>query len=463
MNLLGYELTVRKKALPQPVQSVLAQNWWSSLWGPVSESTTGAWQRNVVAVRDTNLLLSSSTVYACVTGIATDVAKLPILMTEKDRKTGIWEEVDDSPFLIPINKPNHYQTRIKFIEQWMVSKLLHGNAYILKRRDERGMVDALYVLHPMLVVPLIADSGDIFYDLRRDYLSGVDGDNVRVPASEIIHDSMVGMWHPLIGISPLFACAMSATLQARIQDSSATLFGNKGMPGGILTHPGHLSQDIVDELKARWQSNYTGDNVGKIAVLADGLKFEAVTMTALNQQLADQLKWTVEDIARAFHYPLSKLAGPAQPYTKPEESAVSYYTDCLQIHLEWIEAALDSGLSVPPRRRFEFDTDNLLRMDTASLFASNNQAQRFMTVNEQRRRVGLPPIEGGDTVYLQEQDHSLEALSERDEGDDPFGIGDSPDPEPPSLNPEPIAAKGLDPEHLQLLLDSKLSQRFAAV
>src|SRR5690606_6036757 len=37
-----------------------------------------------------------------------------------------------------------------------------------------------------------------------------------------------------------------------------------------------------------------------------------------------------------------------------------------------------------------------------------------MTVNEQRKRLDLPPVEGGNTVYLQEQDHSLEWLARRD-------------------------------------------------
>jgi phage portal protein BeeE len=58
-----------------------------------------------------------------------------------------------------LRKPNRYQNRIKFVETWIASKLLHGNAYILKERDNRGVVVALYVLDPHRVKPLVAPDG----------------------------------------------------------------------------------------------------------------------------------------------------------------------------------------------------------------------------------------------------------------------------------------------------------------
>ena len=59
----------------------------------------------------------------------------------------------------------------------------------------------------------------------------------------------------------------------------------------------------------------------------------------------------------------------------------------------------------------------------------------FLAPNEGRRKVNLKPLTGGDTVYLQEQDHSLEALAKRDARDDPFGTGKpAPEPEAPPAN-----------------------------
>jgi phage portal protein BeeE len=53
----------------------------------------------------------------------------------------------------------------------------------------------------------------------------------------------------------------------------------------------------------------------------------------------------------------------------------------------------------------------------ATLVAASGGA--IMTPNEARLRADLPPTPGGDALYKQQQDHSLEALAERD-ANDPF-------------------------------------------
>ncbi len=51
----------------------------------------------------------------------------------------MWDEVDDgSPFLAVLRKPNRFQTRIQFFNYWIVSKLMAGNTYILKDRDQQA-------------------------------------------------------------------------------------------------------------------------------------------------------------------------------------------------------------------------------------------------------------------------------------------------------------------------------------
>lgn len=136
MRFLGFEImrVPREKRVLNSVYN--PGQWWGPWWGPITESFAGAWQTNTV-VTGQQTLLSFPPVYACVTGIASDIAKNPIKLTEVD-KDGIWNEVTDSPFLPVLRKPNHYQNHIQFIEQWVLSKLLHGNTYVLKQRDQRG-------------------------------------------------------------------------------------------------------------------------------------------------------------------------------------------------------------------------------------------------------------------------------------------------------------------------------------
>ncbi|MFA7105600.1 MAG: hypothetical protein WC165_10775, partial [Dysgonamonadaceae bacterium] len=58
---------------------------------------------------------------------------------------------------------------------------------------------------------------------------------------------------------------------------------------------------------------------------------------------------------------------------------------------------------------------DLLRMDTATQIDVAAKAKGTATLNEQRRRLNYPPVDGGDTIYLQQQDHSLAAIAARDQ------------------------------------------------
>jgi HK97 family phage portal protein len=326
-----------------------------------------------------------------------------------------------------LRRPNHFQNRIQFYEGWVTSKLTHGNTYALKVRDARGVVTRLYILDPRRVTPLVSDEGDVFYQLKVDSLSGVTED-VIVPAREIIHDRMNCLFHPLVGISPIYACGLAAMQGSAIQNNSTHFFQNGSKPGGVLTAPGAISDDTAKRLKAHWDANYSGENSGKVAVLGDGLKYEAMAMTATDSQLVEQLRWSAETVCSVFHVPAYKVGVATPTYNNAEILNQIYYSDCLQSLVEAIELCLDEGLELPAPYGTDFDLASLLRMDTAALYKSNNDAVGggWMAPNEARRRVDLPPVEGGDSPLIQQQNYSLAALAKRDAQADPFN---EPQPE----------------------------------
>jgi HK97 family phage portal protein len=296
-----------------------------------------------------------------------------------------------------------------------LSKLQTGNAYILKQRDGRGVVTKLYVLDPNRCRPLVADDGSIFYELMTDTLSEIPQDRLVVPSREIIHDRFNCFFHPLVGLSPIFANGLAATQGIAIQNNSTLLFQNGARPSGILTAPGDIKQETATELKAYWENNFSGSNAAKIAVLGDGLKYEQMSMTAVENQVIDQLKWTAEVVCSTYHVPPYKIGIGQQPtYNNVQALNVEYYSQCLQVLIESIEVCLDEGLATGDQLGTEFDTKNLLRMDAISQMDVLEKSKGKLTVNEQRAELDKKPVTGGDTVYLQEQDHSLEWLSKRD-------------------------------------------------
>lgn len=389
--------------------------------GYVREPFAGAWQMNAELGRED--VLSYHPVFACITLIASDIAKMPLLL-KRQNSTGIWQNVSGAPRSV-MTKPNTLQTRNQFFENWMNSKLTTGNAYVFKERDSKGVVMALHVLDPHRITPLITDTGEVFYQLGTDNVTGIT-QSVTVPAREIIHDRFNCLYHPLIGLPPVCACALSASQGTAIMKNATRLFINGGKPGGIIEIPGKISQEDALELKQTWEASYGGENAGKTGLLTEGAKYNTVSVSPVDSQLVEQLRLTAEIICSVFHVPLYKVGlGEVPSYNNVEALDQQYYSQCLQSHIEGIEVLLAEGLDLPVTEKIEFDLDALMRMDTPTRFKAHNEAIKggWLAPNEARRKENLAPVEGGDTPYLQQQNYSLSALSKRDNAPD--------NPEPP--------------------------------
>lgn len=432
----AYEKAIAVGALA----SVPGSRGW---WPIIREFTTGGWQRNETIPLDT--VLSNPTLYACVTLIARDIGKMRIKLVEQ-QASGVWVEVDSPAFSPFLRKPNHYQNHIEFKKWWMISKLVHGQSYVLKQRDGRNVVTAGYVLDPTRVTPLVAESGDVFYELQTDELSLIPRGPIVVPAREMMHDKCEPLFHPLVGVSPIYAAGWPALFGLTIRRNSETFFANNAKPGGVLSAPGTITDATADRLKQYWSDEFSGtNNIGKIAVLGDGLKFEHMAMTAEQSDLVAQLHQTDEDICRAFHMPRHKVGvGPDPSFNNVAALAQQYLTDCLQDHIESMELTLDEGLELTlvPGRTLgtELDTSALVRMDPQAqmTFAKDGIASAIFSPNEARALFDQPPTAGGESPMLQQQMFSLEALAVRDEND-PFSKPDTPTA-PPDAMPTADAA-----------------------
>ena len=417
---MGLKTWIFKKAIKAlaPVDS-------SHGWIPIlQEGYLGAFQADdPISLQDA---LAHPTVYACVTQIAGDIGKLRLrLMADKD---GIKTEVNRLSYSPVLRRPNKFQTRQKFIEHWLISKLTHGNTYVLKIRDNRGIVLAMYILDPTRVEPLVADNGDVFYRARRDVLSQIQDSSITIPASEIIHDTMECLYHPLVGVPPLYAAGMATTQGLAIQRNSAKFFENNSQPGGILTAPGHIKNETANRIKENWATNYSGKNAGKLAVLGDGLKYEPMAVTAKDSDLIEQLKWSDEKICSAYKVPPYKIhVGEIPTYQQTETLDRMYYSSCLQRLTEAIENLLDEGLSLPRKYCTEFNLDDLMKMDFSLKMSTAVEGIKggVFTHNEGRRRFNLPPKEGGDVIYSQQQYFDIAALHERDQNK-PFATPTAP-------------------------------------
>lgn len=389
-------------------------------WFPlIREPFTGAWQQNKeIRASDVRDFFA---IYACKTLITGDISKMAAEVKRRD-SDGVWQATEDATHRLLI-RPNRYQNGLQFRQWWMQSKLEHGNTYILKQRASTG-IQALYVLDPQRVLPMVADDGSVYYQLSMDELAGVKNTTMVVPASEIIHDRYQPQFHPLVGVSPVYAAALAGALGKQIQSDSHKFFQNGANLSGVLSAPGAIRKETAEALSKQWNENFSGVKAGRVAVVGDGMKFEPMRAKGIDSQIVEQLKLSAEIVASCFHVPPFKI-GMAKAPEKPQEANLIYYSDCLQVLIEEMEACLNDGLDLPQKTMVELNTDDLLRMDKATVIdmLSGSVKGSVSTPNEARAELGLRPLDGGDSIYMQVQNYSLSALAKRDAQEDPFAYG----------------------------------------
>lgn len=379
----------------------------------VEDIFPGGWQQNVEISKSE--VTAHFAVFACMTLIASDIAKMTLMLMY--RTGNIWKRSFNTGLGAVLKKPNPYQTIVQFLEAWVLSKLQSGNTYVLKTRDAAGIVVRMDVLRPDLVRPLVSDlDGSVFYEIRRDELNSLD-QVIIVPASEVIHDRFNCLNHPLIGVSPIMAAGLAAAQGQFIQESAARFFKNASNASVILSAPGSISAETAKRVKDAAESALSGENVGRLAVFGDGLKFEKSSFQAVDSQVIDQLKWTAEVACSVFHVPPYKIGVGALPsYNNVQALNVEYFSQALQSLVQAIESCLDEGLELPEPYGTGFDEASLLRMDSVSQMQELKEgvSAGIYSPNEARARRDLDPVEGGESPYLQQQNYSLAALAKRD-------------------------------------------------
>lgn len=178
-----------------------------------------------------------------------------------------------------------------------------------------------------------------------------------------------------------------------------------GNVGGILQTP-PMNKDAMANFVASWRQNYTGiDNAFKVAVLPDPMKFVPTTMKPQEGQLVEVRQALVVELCRLWKVPPSMLGVlEKSSYASLEQQNMSFYQQTI---LPWIvkleqELALKLLLEVEKDTlEIRFNADALLRASTQDRYTAYNTGRQggWLSINDVRRKEGLPPIDGGDS-YL---------------------------------------------------------------
>ena len=353
-----------------------------------------------------------STVYACVKLISEEMARLNIDHLKPGDNGGVEKVTQSAPFLV-LRNPNRYQTRSDFILYMMMQLLLTGNAYAIATRDRRGAVNGLHPLPGKSATPhVVPETGEIFYHFSSFDVSAseIGEGGTMVPQRDVLHIRHFTPTHPLLGMSPLVAAAMAMSKQMNINLDSAEFFANMSKPAGLLTTPKPLNDQAARRLKKAWEDAQNG----KTPILDNEITYQSFTMSAVEAELILQFNLTVKEIASVYRVPLNMLGEPnTGKLNNVEHMQRMFVVSTLGFYLEHLETAFDKFFEIKVGENIKFDLESgMMRSDLKSRMdaLSTGVKGAIFTPNEARAKENLSPVEGGDQVFLQQQNWPIDLL-----------------------------------------------------
>lgn len=346
--------------------------------------------------------LQSASVYACVKRKAEDIAKMPLIV-ERDHGGGDWRRDIDHPFNNVLAKPNKWMTPFEFWRYIASGIDLRGNSIAVIKRGWDGSPEELIPLNWDRVSVLLSPSGILFYNVSHPQV----GWGVTFHQDDVLHFRGLTLDGGYLGITPVAAAQDVIGLSIATQQHGAVLFRQGAQVAGLIKHPAKLSSQAAERLRQSWQDVYGGvQNAAKTAVLEEGASFEKLTMTNEDSQFLETRQFQVIEVCRMFGVPPHKIYDLSKAsFTSLEQQEQAYVNDTLDTLATNLQDGTNQKVFFEDERgrfRIRFDFGGLLRGDqkARSEFYGSALNNGWLSVNDVRRREGLPPIEGGDTYRV---------------------------------------------------------------
>lgn len=354
-----------------------------------------------ISVTPSTAILHAS-VFQCVRILAESIGQLPVRFLEKDEE-GNRQEAPKHPLARVVSvAPNPWQTATEYWELVVAHLATRGNHYSLITRVDFGggrfEVRELLPIAPGACIPKQRDDRSIVYEVHF-----ANGSVDYLDPSRVFHVRLFSI-DGLVGLSPIQAREALA-LSIATERHAARFFSNGASPGGVLQTPNILSEESYNRVRDSWEEQHEGiENAHRIALLENGLTFNATGLSAEDAQLLESRRFSQTQIAGLFRIPPHMLGSEAGKYASDEWKAQEFVQSALVPYLTRIEKRIAFQLLPPDEQAryfVKFNVAALLRgnASTRGQFYLTMQQCGALSPNEIRDFEDMNRREGGD-VFL---------------------------------------------------------------
>ncbi|MGV8987305.1 MAG: phage portal protein [Cypionkella sp.] len=384
---------------PEAVPEMIVEKKASAVGRVVAWGSSGrvAWSpRDAVSLIKTGFL-GNPIGFRAVKVIAEAAAALPLVLQDSNRR------YDLHPLLDLIRQPNGAQGRAELFEAIYGFLLLTGNAYLEAVPGAGALPGELHVLRSdrMNVVPG-ADGWPAAYD----YVVG--GRTHRFPVGEdyspICHIKNFNPQDDHYGLSPMQAAAVAVDVHGSAATWSKALLDNAARPSGAMVFKGAdgqgtLSTEQYERLVSEIESHHQGArNAGRPMLLEGGLDWKPMGFSPSDMEFQKTKEAAAREIAIAFGVPPMLIGIPGDAtYANYQEANRAFFRLTVLPLATRVTASLSQWLSTFTGEQIELRPDleqvPALAQERDQLWARVGAAS-FLTADEKRVLLGLPPLTG---------------------------------------------------------------------
>lgn len=297
--------------------------------------------------------------------IANAAARLTLRVWDNTPETGKAAD-STSAYAQVIARPCPLMSPFNFWRWTFSTYEVYGEAFWLKVRNPAGAVTGLLPMHPSRTMVKRDANGGVVYVFT---LGVASAGLLEVPASEVVPFQRYNPDSLMRGMSRLEPLRSTLLNEDASRRATASWWRNGARPSVFLKHPGELSDTAHRRIRAGIEQAHGGaDNMGKAAVLEEGMDAQVVQLTADEMQYIESRKMNLQEVCMVFDVPppVVHILDHAT-FSNITEQMRSMYRDTMAPRLEDVESTIDFHLRPEffpaPTHQAAFALDEVLRGD----------------------------------------------------------------------------------------------------
>lgn len=341
-------------------------------------------------------------VTACISKIAEKVASTELELYKVLNSRGDTKEIEVSPILDLLYKPNPFQTKTEFWETTIINLKCTGDAYWLKIRNKGGKVVELWNMRPDLVT--ITSDPELF--IKNYKFQKEDGTTVTLEKDDVVHFKYPNPLSQFFGLSPIQSAARRIQTEEFATQYQRNFFINSARPDALIKNKAStLTAQQTDDLREGWNKKYKGlTNSSKIAILHGDLEYQQISLSQREMDYIESMKFTRDDILAAFKVPKPIVAIVDDVNRANSETAMFIFlSETVKPEVQRIVEKINEELVyVDFGTEFYIDFEDPTPENRELKLKEYQQGllSNYLLINEVRQMEGLEPIAGGWSLYL---------------------------------------------------------------